>query len=323
LRPHTHTAPKVLVQVAGKPMLGHILDDIVELGLTQVTFVIGYLGDRVRAYVESDYPLIEGQYVEQPEQLGLGHAIWLTRPTIGNLDEPVLIVLGDTIFRADLRPVLQSDVSMIGVREVDDPTRFGIVELENGFISRLVEKPRHPKTNLAIVGIYFLKAARGLFEALDEIIAKNERTSGEFQLTDALQRLLDRGERMRAFRVEEWYDCGKPETLLETNRRLLELKGMNVAEYGQRYPGCIINAPVCIDPNATIDNSIVGPHVSVAEGSVIRNSIVTDSILSSNASVVNMVLTGSIVSDKAIIEGESFRLNVGDSSEVRFGSAKK
>ena len=324
LRPHTHTAPKVLIQVAGKPMLGHILDDLVALDVTRITFVVGFLGDRIKSYVAGQYPRIEAQYVEQPEQLGLGHAIWLTRETVVRPDEPVLIVLGDTIFRADLRPVLESDISLIGVKEVDDPRRFGIVELENGYIRRLVEKPRQPRTNLAIVGIYFLKHAGRLFEALDETIRREQKTSGEYQLTDALQVLLERGEKMKAFTIEGWYDCGKPETLLATNRQLLEVKfaGENGA-FAERFPGSILNAPVSIAPTAVIENSIVGPYVTVGDGSVIQDSIVTDTIVSTNASVRSIVLTGSILSDRAVIEGESYRLNVGDSSEVHFGPPKK
>lgn len=323
LRPHTHTAPKVLLHVAGKPLLGHILDELVALDLLQVTFVVGYMGERVRDYVDRDYPQLAAEYVEQEETLGLGHAIWIARGTIAAPDEPALIILGDTLFRVDLRPVVSSDVSMIGVKEVDDPRRFGIVELDDGYITRLVEKPKDPKTNLAIVGIYYLARSGPLFEALATIIEQDKRTAGEFQLTDALQQMLLQGEKMRTFSVDEWYDCGKPETMLATNRRLLQLKHReSIAESTRRFPDSIINAPVYIAPTAVVENSIVGPFVAAADGSVIRNSIVTNSILSSHATVQDMILTESIVSDRARIKGESHRLNVGDSSEVRFGPGR-
>jgi len=320
LRPHTHTAPKVLLHVAGKPLLGHILDELVGLNLRDVTFVVGYMGEMVRAYVESEYPQLAAQYVEQEERLGLGHAIWLARSTVADPDEPVLIILGDTLFRADLQPVLRSEVSMIGVKEVSNPRRFGIVELKRGFISGLAEKPSEPKSNLAIVGIYYLVRAGVLFECLEQVIKGERRTAGEFQLTDALGMMLERGEKMRTFAVEGWYDCGKPETLLETNRRLLEIKHRDSAdECARRFPDSIVNGPVYIAPSAVVENSIVGPNVAVADGSLIRNSIVTNSILSCNASVQNMILTESIISDHARIEGDAYRLNVGDSSEVSFG----
>ena len=320
LRPHTHTAPKVLLHVAGKPMLGHILDELVAVGVRQATFVVGYLGEMIRDYVQAGYPQIESRYVEQEETLGLGHAIWCARATVARPDEPVLIVLGDTLFRADLRPVMQADVSMIGVKEVAEPRRFGIVELEGGYIRGLVEKPEQPKTNLAMVGLYYVMQSGLLFECLDANIRQGKKTAGEFQLTDAFADMLQRGVKMRAFTVEGWYDCGKPETLLATNRTLLALKHSDSApEYVRRFPDSIFNAPVYIAPTAVVENSIVGPHVAAADGSVIRNSIISNSILSSYASVQNMILTESIVSDRARIEGKYYRLNVGDSSEISFG----
>jgi glucose-1-phosphate thymidylyltransferase len=203
---------------------------------------------------------------------------------------------------------------------VDEPYRFGIVELENGFIHRLVEKPKKPKTNLAIIGIYFVLRSGNLFDALGRIIERGQRTAGEFQLTDALQELIDGGENMRTFSVDGWYDCGKPETLLETNRVLLDAKNQASAdECAKDFPGNIFNGPVYVAPDAEIENSIIGPYVAVATKCVIRNSIIRDSILSSQARVEEMVLDQSIISDKALIAGEAYRLSVGDSSEIRFG----
>ena len=323
LRPHTHTAPKVLLHVAGKPMLGHILDELVSVGISHVTFVVGYMGEMIRVYVETHYPRLQAQYVEQKETLGLGHAIWLSGQESTNPDGPVLIILGDTLFRADLRPVLKSDVSMIGVKAVEDPRRFGIVEMEGDFISRLVEKPEEPKSNLAIVGIYFLARSWRLFECLDEVVSKGVRTAGEFQLTDALEKMLERGEKMKPFTVEGWYDCGQPETLLATNRTLLKIKHNESSQgYARRFPDSIFIPPVYIAPTAMVENSIVGPDVAVADGSIISHSIISNSILSTYASVHNMILTESIISDRAKIEGESYRLNVGDSSEISFGPNK-
>ena len=323
LRPHTHTTPKVLLHVAGKPILGHILDELVAIGVDRISFIVGYMGDMVRTYVQAAYPDLQAEYVEQEERLGLGHAIWLARSTVTDPGEPVLIILGDTIFRADLAPVLKSGVSMIGVKEVDEPHRFGIVELDNGHIRRLVEKPKKPKTNLAIIGIYYLLNSGELFDALGRIIERGQRTKGEFQLTDALQEMIDGGRKMRTFSVDGWYDCGKPETLLETNRVLLDAKNQASAdECAKNFPGNIFNGPVYVAPDAEIHNSIIGPYVAVATRCVIRDSIIHDSILSSQARVEEMVLDQSIISDKAVIVGEAFRLSVGDSSEIRFGRGR-
>jgi len=316
LRPHTHTQAKVLLQVAGKEILGHILDELVELGIDSVTFIVGYLGDRIREYVDSTYR-IKATYVNQEETKGLGHAIWLAKDRHLDDDE-VLIILGDTIFKADFTSIFNKRESYIGVKEVSDPRRFGIVELEKGIVRRVVEKPEQPKTNLAIVGIYMIRNPKLLFQSLDEIVAKNITTKGEYQLTDALQLMLEKGEKMKTFLIDGWYDCGKPETLLQTNRELLTLKFASVAQEYNQFKGSIINSPVSIAPTARIENSIVGPYVTVAEGAVIQTSIVTNAIISEQATVKNIIIEKSIISDNAKAIGHLYTLNVGDSSEINF-----
>lgn len=321
LRPHTHTAPKVLLPVAGKPILGHILDELSRLGIEETTFIIGYKGDMIREYVQRTVGF-RTNFVEQSEMLGLGHAVSLAKPFHYD-DERVLIVLGDTIFKADLKSVFERDESALGVKKVDDPRRFGVVELDKmGNVKRLVEKPEIPPSNLALVGIYYLKQPRALFDCLDENIRANKRTKGEFQLTDALQAMLERGHQMRVFMVEGWYDCGKPETMLLTNRDLLDMKIQDLEEYARladRYPGSVINMPVAIDDSVRLENSIVGPYVSISAGTSLRSCIVKNSIIGENAEVSEIVLEASIISDNAKVAGTRTRLNVGDSSEIILG----
>src|SRR5262249_19059727 len=154
--------------------------------------IVGYLGDRVVDYVRREYPKLDVSFVDQPERLGLGHAVSLAEPVAG--DAPLLIILGDTIFEADLPSVLAKPVHSIGVKAVDDPRRFGIVELNGGGnITRMVEKPAEPTSNLAITGVYYFTRGGSLFAALRELQSKNQRTRGEFQLTDAMQRLIEQG----------------------------------------------------------------------------------------------------------------------------------
>ena len=150
LRPHTHTVPKALINVAGKPIVAHILDELVGLGITEVVLIIGHMGQRIKEFVDSHYK-IQVSYVEQRERKGLGHAIYLAQKRIG--DGPVLIVLGDTIFQADFSGIVDGQSSVIGVKAVPDPSRYGVVEISNGVVQRLVEKPDKPCSNLAIVGI--------------------------------------------------------------------------------------------------------------------------------------------------------------------------
>ena len=314
LRPLTHTTPKALVHVAGKPILGHILDALIPLGIDEVVLIVGHLGEQIEQYVRSTYP-VRVRCVEQPERLGLGHAVLLAQEAFGCEDEPVLIVLGDTIFSADLRSVLAAKGSAIGVHEVEDPTRFGVVELEGTRIRRLVEKPAEPPSNLAIVGVYYLASSRRLFAALQQIIERDIKLKGEYQLTDALQLLIEQGEEMTTFPVLDWLDCGNPETLLESNRLLLDKQKGN----GQlpSAEDCIIIPPVSIAPSARIVQSIVGPYVSIAEGVEVRQCIIRNSIVNREAHVTNVLLSDSIIGERAAVGGTYAQVNVGDSSDIR------
>ncbi len=315
LRPHTHTMPKALIHVAGRPILAHILDDLEQLGVKDVVLVVGHMGDHIREYVDAHYAHLNRSYVDQPERLGLGHAVRMTRDLVE--PHPAFIVLGDTIFRADFSEIVGGGESRIGVKEVEDPRRFGIVEVKDGFAVRLVEKPDQPTSNLAIVGVYYIADTPMLFEALDTLVEKDIRTKGEYQLTDALQLMIERGHRIRPFTVDGWYDCGKTETLLETNRELLELKGAPYPAVAP--PGTVFVPPVAIDPSAIIERSIVGPFVSIAARAVVREAIVRDSIVNEDAVVEQILLEGSVIGENALVRGTFRHLNVGDSSEVRMG----
>ncbi len=312
LRPHTHTQPKVLIHVAGKPILGHILDELKLVGVTHVTLVVGHMGDRVIDYVRKNYDF-DVTFVHQEELLGLGHAILLTKEFFR--EEPVLIVLGDTVFKADFQSVLKGDCNYIGVKEVRDARRFGVVELVEGKIRNFVEKPEVPPSNLAIVGLYYVRNAPLLFQCLEEIVQSGKRTAGEFQLTDALQQMLEQGEEMRAFLVDGWYDCGKPETLLETNRRLLAACPRLPDDIQK---GNIVLEPIYVADSAKVTSSILGPYVSIAEGSVVQHAIVRNTIINQNAVVKNILLDESLVGQGAAVNGRMNRLNVGDSSQIDF-----
>ena len=310
LRPHTHTQPKVLLHVAGKPILAHILDELPALGIRKVVLIVGYMGARIVEYVRAHHADLEVHTVEQPERLGLGHAVSLAEPVAD--DQPILIILGDTIFEADLAGVLAGGVSAIGVKPVDDPHRFGIVETNgSGRVVRMVEKPQHPSSNLAITGVYYFTRGKPLFEALQELQRSNVRTRGEFQLTDAMQMLVDRGEPITTFPIHGWYDCGKTETLLATNRVLLEKRSSS-----PEIPGSVIHGPLSVGPGVTIEGCIIGPYVSVATGARLKNVVVRDSIVNENARLENVMLESSVVGENAVVLGGFKRINVGDSSEV-------
>ena len=311
LRPHTYTLPKVLLNVAGKPILGHILDTLIEQGVTKATIITGYMRKLVEDYVRSRYD-IDVEFIPQKDSLGLGHAIWVAREAFHN--EPLMIVLGDTIFDMDLKVAQESGLSSIGVKTVDDPRRFGVVVTNrNGHIDRFVEKPETPVSNRAIVGLYYIKDPTSLRSALEEMIDKKIKTRGEYQLTDALQIMLEKGEKFTVFPVHGWYDCGKPETLLSTNQYLLDQMSDGIAP-----KGCVIVPPVYIAPDAIVERSVIGPHTTVAAGASVRDSVVRNSIVSDGAKVSTSLLEESIIGNSAVVRGHFNRLNVGNSSEINY-----
>lgn len=311
LRPHTYAIPKVLLNVAGKPILYHILDKIMGEGINEATIIIGHMGDMIREHLTKAYPAFKFDFVEQEERHGLGHAIYLAKHTIGN--DPILIILGDTIFDVDLGPVVKSSTSSLGVKMVDNPRRFGVAETNNGYITKLVEKPEHPTTNLAVVGLYYITHPQALVSCLDELVEKDIRTKGEYQLTDALQMMIERGEKMTTFMVEGWYDCGKPETLLSTNRALLEKKSTS-----RQIAGVVVNEPVYIAPTAKLHNCVVGPYTTVGDNATISESVIRNSIISEDAQVHKALLDNSIVGNGSVVRGTYKRINVGGSSEIDF-----
>ena len=317
LRPHTYTQPKVLLNVAGKPILGHIIDKLVENSIKDILLVIGHLGEKIKSYTVSSYPDVNFEFIEQKEPLGLGHAVYLAREFFEKDDE-VLIILGDTIFDFDLSKFLKSKFTTIGVKPVDDPRRFGVVLLDgDNFAKKLVEKPAQPESNLAIVGIYLIKNPKLLKESLEEVVEGEIKTRGEYQLTDALQIMLNKGEKIKVFEIDGWYDCGKPETLLDTNKFLLEKNGMNFRRLG-KLENVLLIPPVYISPTSKIENSIIGPYTTVSDGVEISYSIIRNSIIGDDAKIQNALLESSIVGSGAVVKGDYKRVNIGDSSEVEF-----
>ncbi|HSQ74766.1 MAG TPA: sugar phosphate nucleotidyltransferase [Bacteroidota bacterium] len=311
LRPHTFSHPKVLLHVAGKPILGHIIDKVIAEGVTSATIVVGHMSEPIIEYVRGAYPAVAIDFVEQDEPLGLGHAIYTARHAVNT--EPILIILGDTIFDVDLRPVLRKPVTALGVKAVEDPRRFGVAEVSDGLITRLVEKPEHPASNLAVVGLYHIHNTPLLRSCLDDVMKRDIRTKGEYQLTDVLQMMIDRGERMEVFPVEGWYDCGKRETLLSTNRALLEKRSTF-----RPVQGVVINEPVYVAPTAVLRDCVIGPNTTVEEGAEISEAVVRNSIIGSQARVSRVLLENSIIGNGVLVKGSYKRLNVGDASELEF-----
>jgi len=311
LRPHTYTSPKALVTVAGKPILGHIVDSLVGMGVTELVPIVGYKGEQIMEYLTGAYD-IKIDFVHQEEQKGIAHAVDLTREYADNSE--LIIILGDTIIDTDFTKIPEAGDYVLGVREVDDPGRFGICEVDGGVITGIEEKPDDPKGNLAIVGLYYFKDSAPLYESCRAVIDRDIKTKGEYQITDALALMIEGGTRFVPYKINDWYDCGKVETLLETNRVLLE-----GVENGDHGTNSVIVPPCYIDPGSTVENSVVGPYVSVAGGCTIRDSVVRDSILNDGSTLSKVVLESSVIGAGAEVTGRSSCLNISDDSQVDMG----
>ncbi|BDS15444.1 sugar phosphate nucleotidyltransferase [Aureispira anguillae] len=318
LRPHTYTQPKPLIPVAGKTLIASIIDQLVaEGGITEFILVIGYLGDKIRNYIEARYPDLDITFVYQEARLGLGHAMYTAISAYEDSEE-ILIVLGDTIFEGNLKTLMQQPNSCLGVKKVDDPREFGVVELgDDGYIRRVVEKPRIPKSNMALVGLYKISEVADFIEALKYIVDNNILTIDEYQLSDALMRMVEMGVKFTTFEVDNWYDCGKKDILLDTNAMLLRRQG-NASENIPAFENTIIVHPVSIGENCQIKNSIIGPNVCIGDHSVLNYAIVSDSIIGSYALIEEAVLQKSIIGSDASIKGLSLSLNIGDNTEIDF-----
>jgi glucose-1-phosphate thymidylyltransferase len=227
LRPHTYTHPKALIPLAGKTILSTIVDQLKEAGIEEIIFIVGYLGDKIRDYVKQKYPDLKTHVVQQTDRQGIGHAVKMAKSIVGN--DEVFVVLGDTICEYDLKAVMQNPHSMLGVRKVDDPRDFGVAEInEEGFVTHVIEKPQIPKSNMALVGLYKIKETDQMFQCLETNIRQGLRSHGEYSLPDALDCMIRMGVKFQSFKVENWFDCGKKETLLESNATMLKKSGSNV-----------------------------------------------------------------------------------------------
>jgi glucose-1-phosphate thymidylyltransferase len=313
LKPLTDNRPKVMLPVAGKPIIGHIVDLVAGVNPSEVIVIVGSQREQIEDYLDRSFPL-RFTFVPQPEPLGLGHAVAQAQGLAAG--HPLLIVLGDTVLDVDL-PKLVAAGNMLGVRTVPDPRRFGVAELAAGLVKSVVEKPAEPKSNLALVGLYYLTDSTPLFGALAGLIQSNRRTRNEFQLTDALQLMLQAGIAMRPFPVEHWLDCGTFDTLLETNRYLLQRSPAPT----RLHSGSTIIPPVFIADSATIENSTVGPDVAIGEHSVIRNSRVRDAIINSGARLENSRLIHSLLGVGARCTGDAEGLVLGDDAVAASGAA--
>jgi glucose-1-phosphate thymidylyltransferase len=319
LRPHTLTTPKPLIHVAGRPVMSFILDDLKSLGIEEMVFVIGYLGDVVKEYMAREYPEIRVHYVDQEVQDGTAGAIKLAEPWA---DDDLLIVFVDTLFDADLSLATSLSDEWSGViwaKEVEDYQRFGVIVTDgSGGMTRIVEKPSEPVSRLANIGLYYIRDSALLFEGINHVLATEPGPSGEFYLTDAFQYMVDQGARIRTAPVGGWYDCGKVDALLDTNRHLLEGDRGGVAPDAV-LEGTRVEGSVRLESGVRVLRSRIGPNVTLEAGAVVEDSELRDCIVGPGARVVGARLHDSIIGGDSRVEGAEGVLNVGEFSEIALG----
>ena len=276
LRPYTENVPICLLPVAGKTILDWIVDDSLSLKPSETIFITGYKAEVVDTFLTQRPAWGKTRTVVQSDPQGLGEAISLALPFVGD-DEPLLIILGDTLFEADLSILPNVDENVLYTYKVEDPRRFGVAVTDgSGRIMRLVEKPQEFVSDEAIVGIYYIKDTKALKQCLKFLMDNNIRTKNEFQLTDALQMMLERGCKFRTAPVQKWLDCGLAETLLDTNAHVLKRVDNSASV---NLPGVKVIAPCYIGKDVKIENSTIGPNVSVGDGCVIENSTISNAVL--------------------------------------------
>jgi glucose-1-phosphate thymidylyltransferase len=305
LRPHTNLVPKPMLKVAGRPVMDYVMDRLEGLPVSELIFITGHLKEQVEAYATTRYT-IPSRFVEQKVQDGTAGAVDLARPFV---KEDVLIIFVDTVFEADLTLIQRTDADgIIWAKEVEDYQRFGVVVTDaDGYMTRIVEKPSTPISKLANIGLYFIRDVAALWAGIDGVLAA-PTNKGEFYLTDAFQRMIDGGSRILAAEVGGWFDCGAPETLLETNRAQLE-RG---AARRREFQGVVIIDPVYIEDGVEIVRSTIGPNVSVEAGTQIADSSICNAIIGRDAEIKTSTLDGALLGNRVRVTGLRGDATLGD-----------
>ncbi len=317
LRPHTYTQPKPLIPVAGKPIIAFLVDQLVDAGVQDFVFIIGYLGEKMRLYLEQSYPDLRKTFVTQTNRLGSAHALYMARDSFAD-DEELIIVFGDTIIDLEMTRFLQSPTSCLAVKKVKDPRNVGVVEVdETGKALHLVEKPSIPKSNLALVGMYKVREVAAFRRAITSVVERDIQTRQEYQLTDALEAMIREGIPFQTMEVRNWFDCGKKEVLLETNAMMLKRPGAATTNT-TGLENTIVIPPVYIGENCSISHSIIGPNVSIGGNTRIYASMIRESIVGNFSNLEEVVLHHSIIGNDSSIQGPRQSLNTGDNTEIDF-----
>jgi glucose-1-phosphate thymidylyltransferase len=321
LRPHTLTVPKPLVKIAGKPIVQHLVEDIAALlsdaKIEEIVFVTGRFGEEVENHLleVANNLGAKGKISYQDEALGTAHAIWCAKDSLRG---KTIVAFADTLFKADFKLDPAAD-GMLWVKQIDDPSSFGVVKLdENGNIVDFVEKPQEFVSDLAMIGCYYFKEGKELYDEIKYLIDNEVLKGGEYQLPDALRRMTEKGKSFSPGKVDEWMDCGNPKVTVETSNRVLELKYKNseIAEDAVIEDSTIIH-PCYIGPGAKISNCGVGPHASIGTNTIVAESRISHSLIQDESSLVGQSLAQSMIGSSVTLHSSPKVMSVGDFNEIK------
>lgn len=318
MRPHTLTIPKPLIPIAGKPIVQRLVEDIAKVcgeKIEEIAFVIGDFGNETeeRLLYIADKVGAKGRIFYQQEPLGTAHAILCARECLKN---KVVVAFADTLFSAQFKMDISQE-GIIWVHRVDDPSAFGVVKLnEQGEITDMVEKPKEFVSDLAIIGIYYFKDGANLEKELQYLIDNDIKEKGEYQLTNALVNMKNKGLVFKTGKVDEWLDCGNKDATVYTNQRILELvkDSENLQSQKIKNHQSVVIEPCYIGQDVELYNSVIGPHVSVGSGTIIRDSVVRNSIIQQHTLIQNAVIENSMIGNYAVYKGNAKQLSLGDYS---------
>ncbi len=320
MRPHTLTVPKPLVHVAGKPIVQRLVEDIVKVcgeKVEEIAFIIGHFGSEVEAMLVGIAGSMgaKGSIYYQEEALGTAHAIMCAEKSISG---KTVVAFADTLFKADFTMDTNKE-GIIWVQRIENPSAFGVVKLNtDGIITDFIEKPKDFVSDLAIIGIYYFKDGDYLKKELQYLLDNNLKEKGEFQLTNALENMKAKGTKFEPGQVTEWLDCGNKDATVYTNQRILEfkighkeLKGDNISNENS-----VIIEPCFIGNHVKISNSVIGPHVSIGDNSLVENSVIKNSIIGQNTAIKTSIIVNSMIGSHTIIESKPNDLSVGDYNQI-------